>query len=56
MSANVAVNTDTFKIVIPPEYGYVLLNVLTLNLACVLVGFIYGGGSRKDAFHFENAG
>ena len=30
--------------------------VLTFNLYCVLVGFIYAGGSRKEHFHFENLG
>ena len=35
------------------SYGYVLLCALTWALYVTLVGFITGGGARKENFHFE---
>ena len=46
----------SFELVIPKEYGKVLMVVLTYNFYCVMVGFIYGGGARMDNFNFENVG
>ena len=37
-------------ITIPSDYSYVLLAVLTLGFECIMIGFIYGGGSRKNTF------
>ena len=40
-------------VTLPSSYGYVLLMVLTWALYVTLVGFIKGGGARKENFHFE---
>ena len=41
------------KIIIPAEYGNVLLIAVSLAFLCLLVGFFLGGGARKDAFDYE---
>ena len=37
----------------PAEYGAVMMVVLTICLFVTIVGFIYGGSTRKDTFDFE---
>ena len=44
----------TIKITLNHEYGTVLFVVLTFALYLTLVGFKYGGGGRREIFHFEN--
>ena len=46
----------SFELTITKDYGKVLIAVLTFNLYCLFAGFVYGGGARKENFHFENVG
>ena len=41
------------EITLPSEYGYVLLVAVTFAFEYTMVGFIYGGGSRKATFGEE---
>ena len=36
------------------EYGHVLFVTLTLCFYTTMIGFIYGGGARKNNFNYEN--
>ena len=41
------------RITLPEEYNYVLLIVLTICFQTTMIGFIKGGGARKENFHYE---
>ena len=41
----------SISIVLPDNYGYVLLLAITFVFEYTMVGFIVGGGSRKHAFN-----
>ena len=38
------------KIFLPDNYSYVLLVTLVLNVQNMMIGFVMGGGGRKDSF------
>ena len=42
------------EITLTHEYGQVLLVTLTLCFYTTMIGFIYGGGARKNNFNYDN--
>ena len=39
--------------VIPAGYGWVLLSAAIMSFSCLMIGFIFAGGARKDVFTEE---
>ncbi len=35
------------------DHVYVAIILLSLNFFTIIIGFIFGGGARKENFHFE---
>ena len=41
------------SITIPADYGYVLLQAVVMSIFCHLLGFMMGGGGRRNTFDKE---